>query len=321
MKTSCSIIISHYESHPFLRACIRQIRKYADPEIKVHIFIMEQSSDSTYNGVMNEFWYDPDITITKTASLYSGYGVDYAIRHCNIKSDYICQIHVDAFPIHKNWLCLPIKLIEENNLAFVGQLHCIGKPTDTIYPPNRPFFSMSPTYNVAKTNTYKEMAIEGGFTRVHNRPLAEWGMSWNNKDWDEWAKEDYNARGSDDDVPAFLWEDTYREHDKLGLATTGIMGVGDEPGYGRIVEDLVFHFGFSCESKGVMEHMGKNYFNWTRRINENYSDELIEEMLSVARKNVPNENPNKTRSFWNGKTKEHYLPSEGLHKRIEEIKN
>ena len=318
--TTCTIILSHYESFPFLLACVRQIRKYKHPNIDQRIIICEQSSDSTYGGVVREFGGDSDITVVKTASLYSGYGVDYAIRFCGITSDYIAQLHVDAFPIHKNWLYLPIKLIEEDKFAFVGQLHCIGKPTDTIYPPNSPFFSMSPTYNVARASTYREMAMIPGFTRFHNRPRAENGMEWANSDWSNWAKEDYNARGSDDDIPAFLWEDTYREHNKLGLATTGIMGVGDDPGFGRIIEDLVFHFGFGSESVGVMEHMGKNYFNWTQKINENYSDDLIEEMMSISRKNVPYKNINESRSFWNGKLKDHCLPSDELSKKIEELK-
>ena len=310
--TSCTIIISHYESIPFLHACIRQIRKYKHPRIEQRIYIIDQSSGETFEEIEGYF-RSHDIYVVRTPALYSGFGIDYYIRNYNIVTDYVCQLHVDAFPIHRNWLYLPIKLIEENNLYFVGQLHFISKSTDTIYPPNNPFFSMSPTFNVAKAETYKEMSEEAGFTRFHNRERA--GLEFKNNDWMNWAKDDYNARGSDDDVVAFHWEDKYREHDKLGLEISGFI----QPNFGRIIDDLVFHFCSANESRGV--DMGDEYNSFTKRISENYSDELINEMIELAKKNKPNGSEILSRNFWNGTTKQSSPPSDELNKRIEELKN
>ena len=231
MTPSCTIIISHYESIPFLRACIRQIRKYAHPEIKQHIIISDQSSQSTYINVFLDFGNSPDITIVHSAPLYSGYGLDYIFRNFPIHSEYVCQLHVDAFPIHKNWLFMSLGLMEEFDFKYVGVLQFICDKPEAIYYYKNNFFAMAHSFNIGRTDVYEEMALEGGFTRFHNRPQDNSGMVWKNNDWAEWAKEDYQKRGSDDDTVAFDWEDNHREHDKLGFGITGKMGIhGEESG-------------------------------------------------------------------------------------------
>ena len=313
MTTSCTIIISHFESLPFLRACIRQIRKYANSEVMQHIIIADQSGEAQHTTLLAEFWGDEDINIVWTKPLYSGFGIDYIMRNIPIKTDYICQLHVDAFPVHKNWLYLPIQLLKDHYLSFVGQLQFIADGTASIYPPDK-FFAMAQCYNVAKTKTYRELSMAAGFTRYHNRPQA--GMEWGSGDWAEWAKKDYNSRGSDDDIVAFHWEDTHREHDKLGLAITGFV----EPSWGRIIEDVVFHFCSCREAIGVSDSMPKLYREYTKKINEDYSDTLIEEMINLAKANRPPEMQILTRNFWDGKTKESKHITNELHKRIEELK-
>lgn len=332
-KTSCTIIISHYESLHFLHACVRQIRRYKHKDVRQHIIVADQSDDETNDKIIAEFGkktnIEPcgtnrDIRIVKMPPLYSGYGIDYIMRFIPLSTKYICQLHVDAFPIHKNWLWLPIKLIEENNFTFVGQLHFLSRPTDTIYPPSSQFFSMSPTFNVAPTAIYKEMSHQAGFTRFHQRPNMNSLIKFDNSDWADWAKEDYDHRGSDDDTVAFCWEDKYREHNKLGLAITGMIGKPpQEAGFGRIIEDMVFHFGFCRESVPVGDRMGENYCRWSNRIKADYTDELVEEMLAVARGgSVDPDHPSGTlvRNVWDGKEKTCNPPPEELNKRVEELK-
>ena len=320
--TSITIIISHYESLPFLRACVRQIKKYERPDILQHIIIADQSCDETNGVIHKEYDGDMGISVIKMQPLWSGYGIDYCMRFADIKTEYVSQIHVDCFPIHKNWLYLPIKLIEEYNFAFVGQLHFISDGTASIYPP-RPFFSMSPTFNVARTETYKEMAMEGGFTRFHNRttefhnkiPTDE-PMAWGNNDWAEWAKEYYYARGSDDDTPAFSWEDTHRQHNKLGLAITGrIALLGREPDFGRVIENIVFHFGSCREAASILSEMGGLYQKYTEKIKHNYDNELVDELLNLVK-----QVEDRQRIFWDGETKKHSLASEELNNKIEKLK-
>lgn len=313
MKTSCTIIVSHFESLNFLRAFIRQTRKQKNDTIEQHIIISDQSCRNIHSQVVDEFGSDEDITVVWSKALYSGFGIDHIMRHVEINTEYIAQMHVDAFGITDTYLKLPIALIEEYNFSFVGQLHFINI-NSSIYPPN-PFFSMSPTFNVAKTETYKEMSLEAGFTRFHNR--TEGAIVTNNNDWSEWASDDYVNKGSDDDTVAFHWEDTHRQHNKLGLAISGYI----QSSFGRLIDDIVFHFGSVNESKGVFNQMPELYQHYTRKINENYSDELINEMVQIAKKNKPNGSEILSRNFWNGTTKESSPPTEALNKRIEELKN
>lgn len=315
--TSCTIIISHFNSLPFLRQCIRQIVKHSHSEIETHIIVCDQSTGQeaydVYDAMLDEGRGIKYFKLVHTKPLYSGYGIDWCIRSLDIQTDYICQVHTDIVPVSKNFLYLPIRLIEENNFSFVGQLQFINSKDNlaSIYPPH-PFFAMAQCFNVARTETYREMSMEAGFTRFHNRPDA--GMVWNNNDWWQWAADDYEHKGSDDDVVAFAWEDKHKEHDKLGLAITGYIA----PAYGRLIEDIVFHFG-SCR-EGINGSLGAEYNDYVRRINENYSDELISEMVELAQKNRPPSMEILTRNYWNGKTKTHSPPSEELNKRIEYLK-
>lgn len=314
--TSCAILISHYHSYQFLRACLRTITKHSHPEIETKIIVLDQSNDEynfkMCNDLLSEFGNRPDITIVNTAPLYSGFGIDWAMRNMDIKTEYICQMHVDCVVINRNFLYLPIKLIEENNLSFVGQLQTINE-NSPIYPPI-PFFAMAQCYNVARTETYKEMSLEAGFTRFHNRPQS--GLKFKNDDWNIWASDDYKNKGSDDDIVAFSWESQYRSTDKLGLAISGYI----EPSFGRIIEGVVFHFGSCREAVGVMGVMPKLYQEYTKKINEDYDDTLIDEMVNIAKANKPNNSSILTRNFWNGKTKTVSPPSEELNNRIEELK-
>lgn len=317
--TSCTIIISHYESLPFLHAAIRQIKKYTNPEISTRVIICDQSLWGTYHKIVEDYVDNKDIsvvnlTVVRTEPLYSGFGIDWIIRHMDVNTDYVCQLHVDAFPIHKNWLLLPISLIEEYNLSFVGQLQFVSDGTQSIYPPS-PIFAMAQCFNVARTETYRELSLNGGFTRFHNRPQS--GLSFANNDWELWAKDDYNHRGSDDDVVAFSWQDRHKQDSKLGLAITGYVA----PNFGRLIEEVVFHFGSCRESIGTGEAMGALYRYYTEKINSDYNDNLIEEMVELAKANKPSPTEILTRNYWDGVQKKSFPPSEEINKRIEELKS
>lgn len=312
---SVTIIISHYESVNFLHTCIRQIRKYKHPSINQKICVADQSSQETYLGLERTYENDSDIEIFWLQhQLWSGYGIDFLMRYGKIESDYVVQLHSDAFPISDRWLLLPITLIEENNYSFVGQLQFIADGKASIYPPNK-FFAMAQCFNIAKTETYRALSLVAGFTRFHNRRQAN--MEWMSNSWEQWANGDYQARGSDDDVVAFHWQDTNTNQNKLGLAITGYI----EPAFGRIIEDIVFHFGSARESIGVINQMSEGYRRYTRKINNGYTDALIEEMVSLAKANQPPQQEILRRNHWDGVTKKHSPPSEAINKRIEELKN
>ena len=313
---SVTIIISHFESVNFLHAAIKQIRKYKHPQIWQNIIVADQSCKETFLGIERTYDDDRDIEVVwLQKSLWSGYGIDYLMRYGNIETDYVCQLHADAFPISNQWLSLPISLIEENNYSFVGQLQFISKKTDTIYPNHSPFFAMAQCFNIAPTKIYKDLSMIAGFTRFHNRPKS--GLEWISNAWEQWARSDYHARGSDDDVVAFHWQDANTSQDKLGLAITGYI----EPSFGRIIDDIVFHFGSARESIGVIGSMSDAYRKFTKKINEGYTDSLIEEMVTLAKANQPPSMEILRRNHWEGRLKISTPPSDAINKRIEELKN
>lgn len=304
---SVTIIISHFESLPFLRTCVRRIRQYKHDLIDQIIYISDQSGNETHDKIVEEFGDDLDVKIIRTMPLWSGYGVDYILRYCDINTHYVCQMHVDVAVISKNWLYLCIKLIEEDNFTFVGQMQLVSLPTDTIYPPGK-FFSMAAAFNMARTEVYKELSLNGGFTRFHNRSGTN--MAWLSNDWLNWANEDYDHRGSDDDTPAFHWEDTHRQHSKLGLSITGMI----QPHYGRVIEDIIFHF-CSCRESIGSGGLGDEYAKLYQKVKEDYSEELIDEMLGMVKPTL-----NMRREVWDGVLKKNFPSSEELNKKIEELK-
>lgn len=316
MKTSCTIIISHFENLNFLHTCIRQTRKHTHPDISQHIIIVDQSHDNTHAEVAFQYANDSDVTVIRTDPWYSGYGVDIVMRKGNIKTEYVVQLHVDAFGISDQWLKLPITLMQEYNLAFAGQLQFISSGDHSIYAPGK-FFAMAQCFNVGRTDVYREMSEQAGFLRFHNRAWLNPPMEFKCNHWAEWAKDDYENRGSDDDVVAFHWQDVFREDNKLGLAVTGFI----EPSYGRIIESIVFHFGSANEARGTMDTQPELYRHYTQRINQDYSDALIDEMVNLAKSHPTPETQILSRNFWNGRTKEVSVPTDEMNKRIEELKN
>lgn len=312
MKTSCSIIIYNFESLHFLRSNIRQIRKYRHPDIEQKIIISEQSSDASYLKVIEEFGKDPDITIVRMKAVCSGYSIDYILRNVQIDTQFICTLDVDAFPIHKNWLYTSIALLQQENFAFVG----VHADIENAYAQYGNFYCMGQYFRVGRTETFMLLSKEAGFTRFTYRHRIN--FNFKNKDWALRAIQLKQDGWSDSSVTAHWWEDQHTNHNKFTYAVTHCIGEdGVEPLYGRITDGLVFHFAFSWTSLGMPHQMGPRYAAWTRRIKENFSDELINEMLTQAR---PMTSPI-PRQVWNGTLKRIEEPSEELNEFIGYLKS
>ena len=318
-KTSCAIIIYNYESFQFLKASIRQIRKHKHPDIEQRIIISEQSRyDYHYNEIVAEFGNNPDITIVPMKALFSGYSIDYILRYVHIDSEFVCTMDVDAFPISNSWLSMPITMMQEDGFAFVGGLAENNDGERPIYPPN-PFYCMSQFFNVGRYKDFMELSLKAGFTKFHQRENLDMPMTFENDDWAKWAAPDYINRGSDDAMVAHCWCDKHTEKNKLSLSISHIIGSpSDGSSYGRILDDIVFHFGYSYTSIGVEDHMGNNYMSWRDRINENFTDEMVQELVNLA---IQCPSQIISRGVWDGKLKKASPPYWGLNNKIELLKN
>lgn len=323
MTTSCTIIIFNYESLPFLRACVKQIIKYKHPKINHKIIISEQSCEDTYNKVVMEFGNNDDITIVRMKAICSGYAIDYIIRFVDLKTEYICCLDCDAFPINKNWLYAPIKLIQENNFSFVGHHADEGrvsgwKSFEDAYSKYGNYFHVAQCFRVGKKEDFEHLSLNAGFTKAVNfRDWIEF-KAFPNKEWFEVAKERGLDGYADSGVIAHWWEDRTTRNNKFTFAETACLGIAPKQGrYGRVFDNMVFHLMFSFNHTQLggakEENMGNDYMKWIEKINNGFTDELINEMLKAVNPiNIP-------RLFWDGKTIS--LPSEKLNNRINELIN
>jgi len=302
---SCTIIIFHYESLAYLRACVRQVLKYAREDIRQYIIIADQSFNvGVKNTIYMEFGMIKDLTIMNIPKCGSGYSIDHVIRE-GVHTDYICNIDVDTMAIHPNWLYVPIKLIEEYDFSFVS----VHAEIEAAYSHMGEFFCLSQYFRVGKTEDYKQLSLNGGFSRNDSRKL----LTYKNNEWEGW---------SDDSVIAHWWEDKYTDNSKLALGVPDYLGVAPLEGrYGRYTDDLVFHFGLSYNWKMVGNKeasLGKDFLAWMERMErEGLTEEMLSEMLSLR---IPLERP-LPRQVWDGKTKTSSLSTEQLNNRIEELKN
>ncbi len=322
MKYTCTIIIFNFNSIGFLRLCIKQIMKCQNENVEVKIIIADQSTDEVEKEqVQKEFSRYGDIEIVQMAALRSGYAVDYIMRNVEITTEWILTLDCDFFVTNKNFIYLPIKLAEEYNFSIVGELFFESRPEETAYYHKNNFFCMSQCFRLARTEYYKELSMQGGFTILHARP--ETGFTYGNNDWWDWAQPDYINRGSDDGVIAHCWEDNHLQSNKCSLAITHILGeVGVESGYGRILDGLGFHLSFSFWSNGIEDRVGKNYMYWKQRIIDG-DENVLDDMIAAALKTPANpDHPSGTqmRRIWNGKNKTSELSWKELNQRIEELK-
>jgi Glycosyl transferase family 2 len=302
----CTIIIFHFESVQFLRACIRQINKYKRTNIPCEIIIADQSVDAKIRTtVLNEFADLPHIHIIRLNRYGSGYSVDAIIRKMNIQSAYICTLDVDAIPIHPNWLYVPIKLLEDEGLAFVG----VHAEIEHAYLDMGKFYCMAQHFRVGRTEDFKLLSLNGGFTKNDHKSK----VTFLNNEWSGWC---------DDAVVAHWWEDKYTTHDKFAFGVSKYLGVAPLEGrYGRYTDDLIFHFGFSYNWKMVGDKekaMGYEFLEWMRRIdNDGLSEKMLDEILG---KLIPLEQPVQ-RTFWDGTHKVILRPLEEFNAKIEQLKN
>ncbi len=325
MKTTCTVIVFNFNSIGFLRLCIKQIMKMQHPEIDVSVIIADQSNDEQEKKMVHEeFSGYADVTIVHMAALRSGFAVDWVFRNMDIKSEYTCTLDCDAFPLSHTWLYLPITLMQENPFSFVGGLFFESRKEEIVHCyHNNPFYCMSMCYRVGRTETYKELAMEGGFTVFHARKDLDFVYGKGHEAWAAWAADDYEHKGSDDGTIAHFYDDNFTENNKMALATSHTMGDSKiESGYGGIVDDLVLHFGFCHWSTGIEDRVAKDYAYWKKRINDG-DENVLEEMLKVAYANpsdIFHEQGTHVRSVWNGTLKKSFPSTSELNKRIEELK-
>lgn len=244
--TTCTVFIPHRNTKHYLDACIREVRRRVHPEIDQHIVIADQSDDGSFAKIQDQYSSSQDITLIKTPVLGCGYGFDVAVRQMD--TEYVTAIHCDAFPVHHNWLYLPIKLIERYGYSFVG--HDSGLGQASAYE-NREFFSViNNYYRTCRVKLARELSHAVGFIRPQLRHRAE--IPYEKKAWPK--------QYADNGVVAHWWANRQGYGPKLSLKATRRLGQteaewGKAP-FGNVIDDMLLHLVFASKP---LERYGENY--------------------------------------------------------------
>lgn len=269
----CSVLVPHVDTLDYLKFCVEQIRKYIHPEILQEIVIIDQSKEAIYQEIQKLYSNSPDIRLIHIPKIDHGHAIDTGLQYAQY--EYYVSLDCDAFPIHKNWLYVPIKLIEKYNLSFVGT----NTGLEISYKNKGQFFHINNNFYVARTALGKEISKAVGFIRPSNRsragfiPLDE-----------SWGKSD-----ADNGVVAQWYVDQRKLGDKLTLEFTSHAGVSNKMGlFGIVIDDLVFHlvFGYGEDwIRDMNDILGPDYLQLRDKMkSEGLSEELLRKIIANSTK-------------------------------------
>jgi hypothetical protein len=272
--TSCTILISITHELVFLKKSIELIRRYKHSYIEQDIIIADQSEEDMSSIIENLYGSDNDITIIKLPRVDVGWSMD---ESCKIaKGEYFCSLDGDAFPIHKNWLYVPIKLIEKYNLSFVGK----DTGLSNSYKDLGNFTCINNYFRVSKTSLMRKISEDVGFIRIQN---------WNKVGYS--PKVEVSIGRNVDSAVISQWYSNQIGGDKVSLTINKYLGLTKTQGiFGMIIDDLVFHMVLWRKMEdeehsklNKLDNFGESYLYWYDRINkEGFTDDIIDEMLNKS---------------------------------------
>lgn len=308
MKDSCTILIPHVNTPHLLYGCISQIEKLTN-NVDWEIVVAEQSDASVYDEILEKYKHHPKVKINKLQKIDAGYPIDVAVRSST--KEFFCSIDCDAFPIHPNWLYIPIQLIKEFNLSFVGQDTGLGIHPE--YAFDGEFCHLNNYFRVSRTSIAKHVSENAGFCRVQHR--ARTGLTFKDIGW--------KLNHADNGVLAQWWSDKKCLGGKVGLALNKILGMTKEFGvYGMCIDDLVFHFVFGYHPDTIADankSLGADYLNLELKIKQ---EGLTEDNINNLLCNLKNHHPYESRIYsqGNGGRSVRLSPDNSIYIRIEELK-
>lgn len=300
-----TVVIPYVEEYHFLVASLREVNRRKHPQVEVEICVVDQSGTDELNAVCAEH---PNVKHIKTHRVDAGYPIDLVARQAS--GQYLCSLDADAFPISNKWLYLPIRLIEDFGLSFVGKqtgLHLAYK-----YAGN--FFHLNNYYRVCKSSIARDLSERVGFCRYYNRDKT--GLIYRE------PAETFRPSDCDNGVVAQWYSDMHRYGPKVSLAMNKILGMTLEMGvFGMVIDDLVFHmvFGFGREwIKDMDKTLGPDYLGWKARI---MKDGLTGAMVEEICGSLKNHHPFTEREYWDGGNAMSLSSQDAIFQRIEELKH
>jgi hypothetical protein len=305
---SCTILIPHVNTPHLVIGAINQIKKLTK-NVDYEVVVADQSDEAIHKSLLEKYKNDERIKVIKLNRVDAGYPIDVVSRSST--KEYFCTLDADAFPIHPNWLYLPIQLLKEFNLSFVGQDTGLGH--HPAYAFDGEFCHLNNYFRVSKTETAKLLSETAGFCRVQHQHRT--GLKYEDVNW----KLDH----ADNGVLAQWYSDKKSLGGKVGLALNKILGMTNEFGvYGMCIDDLVFHFVFGYHPDTINDakkSLGNQYLDLENRIKSTgLTEEIIEELIASLKDHHPYET--RVYSMGNGGRADTLNAQNEIYKRIEELK-
>ena len=277
MPDSCTIVVPHINTPHLLYGSISQIEKLTD-NVDWEVLVVEQSRDDIHNAILERYKGHPRVKVQRARKIDAGYPIDLAARSST--KEFLCSLDTDAFPIHKNWLYLPIQLIKEFNLSFVGQDTGLGQ--HPAYAFDGQFCGLNNYFRVSKTSTAKYISERAGFCRYQHRNQTQM----------EFADVGWKPDHADNGVVAQWYSDKAHMGDKVGLTLNKILGMTKEFGvFGMCIDDLVFHFVFGYHPDTINDaqrSLGNDYLALEAKIkNEGLTEANITELIGQLKPHHP----------------------------------
>jgi len=266
-----SVCVPHVDTPWYLQACLESIKAFSHPEIVTQVIAVDQSSQA-HKSVAEKLCAAHGAHFVSTPRVDAGYPIDVALR--NATGEYFCSLDCDAWPIHKNWLWLPVQLIKRGLTDWVGADTGLAQA----YAMRGKWIHLNNYYRICRTEDAKAASKAVGFMRYENRDRCGHFVPLD-KSWEALGKQLHCDNG----VIAQWW---CRNQKKLSLSVCRALGKTPEMGlYGMVIDDLVFHmvFGYGEEwIPNLMKTLGPDYLKLRERMQKGFGPELIAELVPLT---------------------------------------
>jgi len=247
--TTATVCVPHCDTPWFLKACLESIAAHQHHDLDIDVIVACQTQDhAMHKQVYGIIAASPlKVKLLHCRLLGCGHGIDEALRFAT--GEYFCTLDCDAWPIHKNWLWVPVRLIADGHAQWVGSDTGLALS----YKEKGHFVHLNNYYRVSRTDVARTVSRNVGFIRWDSR----WEVDFHAKDY-YWESLGGTVK-CDNGVVAMHHT---RDHKKISLPILRCLGRAPSGIYGMVIEDLVFHLVFArnrLQNEDPAKAYGKDY--------------------------------------------------------------
>lgn len=274
MPTKVTICIPHVDTPHYVIGCVNAIDRNAHPEIEHEIIVVDQSGIENKARVHDVLGGRSNVRVLNAPRIDAGYPIDVALRHAT--GEFFCSLDCDAFPVRRNWLAGPVRLVRDHGVDWVGVDTGLAQAylAQEILPP---YLHLNNYFRVSRTDIALATSEAVGFLRHENHHKASFTPK-------ETA---WPGMHCDNGVVA-QWHSSQKGHRKATLSITAAMGVTLQMGlYGMLIEDSLLHLVFGYGEEWITDMravLGETYLQLRDRLlRKGVTEEILQEMVSQCK--------------------------------------